>query len=281
MVPTEILATQHYQKAKELLEPYHMKVALLTGKLKASEKKQIQKDISEGKIDLIIGTHALISEKVTYHNLGLVITDEQHRFGVQQRRELKNKGLTPDILYMSATPIPRTYALTIYGDMEVSNIKTRPMGRKEIATQLFSEKQVKEVLTKMYMELKKGHQIYVVAPLIEENEESNTKAVDTMYENMKKAFEKRYTIDLLHGKQDGNTKEKIMSEFQENKIQILISTTVIEVGVDVSNATMIVIFNADVLVYHNYINYEEELDVMNYKVIVYLFQIMIKKDYKF
>ena len=245
MAPTEILATQHYQKAKELLEPYHMSVALLTGKIKASEKKQIQKDISEGKIDLVIGTHALISEKVIYHNLGLVITDEQHRFGVQQRRELKNKGLTPDILYMSATPIPRTYALTIYGDMEVSNIKTRPMGRKEIETLLFSEKQLKEVLTRMYTELQKGHQVYVVAPLIEENEESDTKAVDTMYENMQKAFGKRYTIGMLHGKQDGNTKEKMMDEFQQNKIQILISTTVIEVGVDVANATMIVIFNAE------------------------------------
>ena len=245
MAPTEILAVQHYQKAKDLLEPYHMKVVLLTGKLKASEKKQIQQEISEGKADLIIGTHALISEKVNYHNLGLVITDEQHRFGVQQRRELKNKGLTPDILYMSATPIPRTYALTIYGDMEVSNIKTRPMGRKEIITMLFSEKQIRDVLEKMYEELKKGHQIYVIAPLIEENEESSAKAVDTMYENMKKAFGKYYQVDMLHGKQDGKKKEAIMQSFQENQIQILISTTVIEVGVDVANATMMVIFNAE------------------------------------
>ena len=187
----------------------------------------------------------MISSKVTYSNLGLVITDEQHRFGVQQRRELKNKGMTPDILYMSATPIPRTYALTIYGDMEVSNIKTKPMGRKEIETLLYTEKELKDVLIKMYEELKKGHQIYVIAPLIEENEESNAKAVDTMYENMKKAFGKLYQIDMLHGKQDGKKKEIIMNAFKENKIQILISTTVIEVGVDVSNATMIVIFNAE------------------------------------
>ena len=245
MAPTEILAIQHYEKAKELLEPFHMKVVLLTGKLKVSEKKKIQKEIETGEVDLIIGTHALISSKVTYSNLGLVITDEQHRFGVQQRRELKNKGMTPDILYMSATPIPRTYALTIYGDMEVSNIKTKPMGRKEIETLLYTEKELKDVLIKMYEELKKGHQIYVIAPLIEENEESNAKAVDTMYENMKKAFGKLYQIDMLHGKQDGKKKETIMNAFKENKIQILISTTVIEVGVDVSNATMIVIFNAE------------------------------------
>lgn len=245
MAPTEILATQHYQKAKELLEPYGMHIALLTGKLKASEKKEIQKKIQQGEYDLVIGTHALISDKVTYSNLGLVITDEQHRFGVQQRRELKNKGTTPDILYMSATPIPRTYALTIYGDMDVSSIKTRPSGRKEIITELYHEKNIKEVLTKMYEQLEMGHQIYVIAPLIEDQEESDMKAVDTMYENMKKAFGKKYQIGMLHGKQDGKTKEEVMNAFQDNELQILISTTVIEVGVDVANATMMVIFNAE------------------------------------
>lgn len=245
MAPTEILATQHYVHAKELLEPFGVSVVLLTGKLKVSEKKDLYEQIQTGNAHVIIGTHALISEQVHYQNLGLVITDEQHRFGVQQRKGLKNKGTTPDILYMSATPIPRTYALTIYGDMDVSSIKTRPVGRKEVITSLKKESEIKNILKDMLRELKEGHQIYVIAPLIKEDEESNKTSVETMEKNMRKAFGKFYEIGVLHGKQDAKTKEEMMVKFQKNQIQILISTTVIEVGVDVANATMMVIFDAE------------------------------------
>lgn len=245
MAPTEILATQHYLQAKKLLEPFGVHVVLLTGKLKMSEKKKLYEEIKNGNAHLIIGTHALISEQVHYQNLGLVITDEQHRFGVQQRKGLKNKGATPDILYMSATPIPRTYALTIYGDMDVSSIKTRPIGRKPILTELKKESDIKDVLSVMLRELKQGHQVYVIAPLIEEDEETNKNSVETMEKNMRKAFGRFYKIGVLHGKQDAKTKEEMMHQFQQNEIQILISTTVIEVGVDVSNATMMVIFDAE------------------------------------
>lgn len=242
MAPTEILATQHYEKAKELFKDAN--VALLTGKTKAKEKKEIYKNLEEGKIDFIIGTHALFTEDVKYKNLGLIITDEQHRFGVNQRTNLRNKGLYPDILYMSATPIPRTYALTLYGDMDVSSIKTVPSGRKSVITELKKETEIKEVLENMYTELKANHQIYVVAPLIEETETSTLENVNSLKEKMEKAFGKLYTIGVLHGKMKNTEKEEVMKKFKDNEIQILISTTVIEVGVDVANATMMVIFDS-------------------------------------
>lgn len=244
MAPTEILTTQHYQNILRLFEDTPVKVCLLTGKQKAKEKKEIYKKLEEGTIDIVVGTHALISENVIYKNLGLVITDEQHRFGVRQRSTLKNKGMTPDILYMSATPIPRTYALTLYGDMDVSNIRTRPSGRKEILTKVYKEKEIKQVLEAMYKELQNHHQIYVIAPLIEESEKMDLENTDALKEKMEKAFGKKYTIGVLHGKMTGDEKETVMREFEQNQIQILISTTVVEVGVDVANATMIVIFDA-------------------------------------
>ena len=244
MAPTEILANQHYETIKKLVEPLNIKVALLTGKVKSKERKQILKDIVEGKVDMIVGTHALFTEDVIYRNLGLVITDEQHRFGVNQRANLKNKGITPDVLYMSATPIPRTYALTLYGDMDISSIKTPPSGRKEIITTLKKEKDMKEILTSMLNELKQNHQIYVIAPLIEESDKSDLENVYELEEKMNKAFGKYYKIGILHGKMKPKEKEEVMSDFYDKKIDILISTTVIEVGINVSNATMMVIFDA-------------------------------------
>ncbi len=244
MAPTEILAEQHYRNALKLFDKYDLKVELLTGKTKASEKKKIVEGLKNGEIDLIIGTHALFSDDVLYNNLGLVITDEQHRFGVNQRASLKNKGITPDILYMSATPIPRTYALTIYGDMDVSNIKTKPSGRCEIKTVLKKDSEIKDVLDMMNNELSLNHQIYVVAPLIEESDKSDLESVDKIYENMYKAFGKKYTIGILHGKMTNDEKNDVMNRFKNNEINILISTTVIEVGVDVANATMMVIYDA-------------------------------------
>lgn len=244
MAPTEILAIQHYENFKKLFKDYNINVSLLIGKLSLKEKKKIYNDLKLGKIDVIIGTHALISDGVTYNNLGLVITDEQHRFGVHQRSNLRNKGIMPDVLYASATPIPRTYALTLYGDMDISNIKTMPMGRKSVITELYNTKQIREVLMKMYQELKLGHQIYVIAPLIEESDKIDLSNVNLLEEQMNKAFGKLYNIGILHGKMTSEEKDSVMESFKEKKTQILISTTVIEVGVDVKNATMIVIFDA-------------------------------------
>lgn len=244
MAPTEVLANQHYLNISKLLNKYGIKVDLLTGSMKLKEKKDIYNRLNDGNIDILIGTHALFSEGVTYNNLGLVITDEQHRFGVNQRSNLKNKGVTPDVLYLSATPIPRTYALTIYGDMDVSNIKTLPNGRKEIKTLLMNSKQIKSVLEMMYNELKNKHQIYVIAPLVEESDKINLENVDELYNKMNSAFGKVCKIGIMHGKMDKDDKEDVMQKFKDGEISILVSTTVIEVGVDVKNATMIVIFDA-------------------------------------
>ena len=245
MAPTEILAIQHYNNLKELNFAKNLRIELLVGKLKKKEKEDIYKAIEKGEVDVVIGTHAIIQESLKYHNLGLVITDEQHRFGVNQRANLKNKGNSPDVLYMSATPIPRTYALTIYGDMDISSIKKMPKGRKPVETIIKSEEEMKEVLEMMYKELINNHQIYVISPLIEENDNSDLNDVEKIENNMKKAFGSKFNIGVMHGKMKSAEKELIMQEFKQKKIDILVSTTVIEVGVDVENATMIVIFDAD------------------------------------
>ena len=244
MAPTEVLAIQHYNNIKELFKNNNINIELLIGKTTKKEKTRIYKELVSGNIDIIIGTHALFTDDAQYKNLGLVITDEQHRFGVNQRANLKNKGITPDVLYMSATPIPRTYALTLYGDMEISNIKTLPNGKKDIITTIESEKNIKNVLENMYKQLKEGHQIYVIAPLVEESDKVDFNNVYELEEKMNKAFGKLYNIGVLHGKMKSDEKDKVMTKFKNNEIQILISTTVVEVGVDVKNATMIVIFDA-------------------------------------
>ena len=245
MAPTEILAIQHYNNLKELNFAKNLRIELLVGKLKKKEKEDIYKAIEVREVDVVIGTHAIIQEALKYHNLGLVITDEQHRFGVNQRANLKNKGNYPDVLYMSATPIPRTYALTIYGDMDISSIKKMPKGRKPVETIIKSEEEMKEVLEMMYKELINNHQIYVISPLIEENDNSDLNDVEKIESNMQKAFGSKFNIGVMHGKMKSAEKELIMQEFKQKKIDILVSTTVIEVGVDVENATMIVIFDAD------------------------------------
>lgn len=245
MVPTEILATQHYETMKEILKDLNVNIALLTGSLPKNKKDLIHEELKLGKIDMVVGTHALIQEEVVYKNLGLVITDEQHRFGVLQRTSLQNKGITPDVLYMSATPIPRTYALTLYGDMDISTIRTLPKGRKPIKTYLKSYSEIKDVLKMMYEELLKNHQIYVIAPLIEESETLDLTTVNELKDKMNLAFGEKYNVGIIHGKLKQTEKDKIMEDFVNNKIQILISTTVIEVGVNVLNTTMIVIFDAN------------------------------------
>ena len=245
MAPTEILAVQHYNNLKDLLKDTNISIELLTGSTLKKDKQRIYKDLKDGNVDMIIGTHALIQEEVEYHNLGLVITDEQHRFGVNQRANLQNKGIRPDILYMSATPIPRTYALTIYGDMDMSIIKERPKGRKPIKTYVKNNDEIKDVLQMMLDELKKNHQVYVIAPLIEDSENDTLATVCNLKDQMTLAFGKQYKIDIIHGKMASGAKDLIMQEFAQGKIQILISTTVIEVGVDVANATTMVIFDAN------------------------------------
>ena len=244
MAPTEILATQHYNNIKKLLGK-KVNVELLIGSKTKKEKNDIYKKLETGEIDIIIGTHALIQEDVKYFNLGLVVTDEQHRFGVNQRANLKNKGMMPDVLYMSATPIPRTFALTIYGDMDVSIIKEMPKGRMPIKTYVKKNEEIPEVLEMMYEELKLKHQIYVIAPLIEDSDNSELTSVNNLKDKMNLAFGSKYNIDVLHGKMAGTLKDEIMLKFKNNETQILISTTVVEVGVDVPNASMIVIFDAN------------------------------------
>lgn len=245
MVPTEILAKQHFENIKKIFKDINIKIELLVGSLSKKEKESIAKRLQEGKIDLIIGTHALIQEGVNYYNLGLVITDEQHRFGVNQRASLRNKSNMPDVLYMSATPIPRTYALTIYGDMDISTIKSLPKGRKEIITYLKTSKEINDVLLMIKKELDLNHQVYVVAPLIEESEKIDLENVNKLKHQFDLAFGKKYNIGMIHGKLADEIKDKEMNLFIKNKTNILISTTVIEVGVDVKNATMMVIFDAE------------------------------------
>ena len=243
LAPTEILANQHYNNIKNILP--NLKVALLTSNTSKKERKEVIEQLKNNEINTIIGTHAIINEEIEFNNFGLVITDEQHRFGVNQRKNLQNKGENVDVLYMSATPIPRTYALTIYGDMDISEIKIKPSGRKEIITKLYKEEELKECLTIMLEEIKKGHQIYVVSPLVEENEESNLYDIEKLKEKLNLAYNNKIPIDILHGKLKNKEKDEIMNNFKEGITKILISTTVIEVGIDVKNATCIVIFNAE------------------------------------
>ena len=246
MAPTEILATQHYENMLKLFKDTNIKIGLLVGSMKKSEKNKVCKELEEGNIDFLVGTHALISDNVKFNNLGLVITDEQHRFGVNQRSNLQNKGMLCDVLYLSATPIPRTYALTLYGDMETSIIKTKPSGRKPIITKLVKNKNLKDVLFHMLAEIKDGHQIYVVSPLIEDEEgESDLETVYELKDKFDTAFNNKVNIGILHGKMKPKEKDEIMESFKNGDTKVLISTTVIEVGVDVKNSTMMVIFNSE------------------------------------
>lgn len=245
MAPTEILAVQHYEEALKIFSKCKMNIALLTSSTSPKEKKEIYENLSNGQIDLIIGTQSLIQEKINYKKLGLVITDEQHRFGVNQRNTFKSKGISPDVLSMSATPIPRTYALTIYGDTDLSIIKSKPANRKPVITIFKKDKEITDVLNMMKEELDKNHQIYVVAPMIDEEEDKENESVKELEEKMNKAFGKIAKIGIIHGKIEPKEKNKIMTNFENNKINILISTTVIEVGINIPNASMIVIFSAN------------------------------------
>lgn len=243
MAPTEILAVQHFNNMKSLFED-KLNIQLLTSSTKKGERNKILQNLKNGDTQVLIGTHSLLNDELVYNNLGLVITDEQHRFGVNQRQTLQEKGKDVDVLYMSATPIPRTLALTIYGDMDITEIRTKPGGRKEIITKIFKNSELKNVLEKMLDEIKAGHQIYVVAPLIDDEEDEKMN-VTSLKDKFDVAFNGMVPTGLLHGKMKPNQKDEVMNSFKNGDTKILISTTVIEVGVDVKNATMMVIFNAE------------------------------------
>ncbi len=247
MAPTEILAEQHYYNFRKYAQIMGVKTALLTGGIPPIKKREIYYGLSTGYINFVIGTHALFQEKVEFKKLGLVIIDEQHRFGVLQRGALREKAkvVIPDTLVMTATPIPRTLALTIYGDLDLSIIDEMPKGRKPVITKLFLEYNKKKAYNEAKEILKKGHQAYVILPLIEESEKMELKAVTTYGEYLKKEIFPDYKVGILHGKMSSYEKEKIMHAFKRKEIDILVSTTVIEVGVDVPNATVIIIEHAE------------------------------------
>ena len=254
MAPTEILATQHYLSARRILEPAGYRVVLLTGSLEPDRKRATRRHISRGDAQLVIGTHALIEEKVEFQKLGLVVVDEQHRFGVLQRFKLMKKPadaaageeeLEPDVLVMTATPIPRTLALTLYGDLDVSVLDELPPGRTPIVTRGISDERADEVWAFLRKQVAAGRQAFVVYPVIDESETQDTKAATKMYEEMRSKIFSDLRVGLLHGRLEADQKELVMRRFQRGEIDVLVSTTVIEVGVDVPNATLMVVEHSE------------------------------------
>ena len=245
MVPTEILAEQHYLTMRRLVEPLGVRVMLLTSAIKGSRRRGLLETIAAGEVDLIIGTHALIQEGLEFKALGLAVIDEQHRFGVLQRATLKRKGYSPDVLVMTATPIPRTLAMTVYGDLEVSIIDELPPGRLPVITKLCYESRRDESYELMRQVLRQGRQVYVVYPLIEESEKSDLRAATAMAEQLQTEVFREFRVGLLHGRLKSDEKEHIMRAYSAGDLQVLVSTTVIEVGVDVPNATLMLVEHAE------------------------------------
>ena len=245
MAPTEILAEQHANTLEEWFRPFGVNVAMLTGSVKGKKRKEVLKRLAAHEIDILIGTHALIQPEVLFSNLGLVITDEQHRFGVDQRRVLKDKALNPDVLFMTATPIPRTLAISAFGEMDVSVIDEMPAGRKEIETYWMKKEMFSKIVGRMEKELKAGRQAYVIAPLIEESETLEYQNAVELYQQLTVYFDGRYKVGLMHGRLHPDEKEQTMREFAEGRIAVLVSTTVVEVGVNVPNASFMLIYDAE------------------------------------
>ncbi|MEX2460941.1 MAG: ATP-dependent DNA helicase RecG [Paenibacillaceae bacterium] len=243
MVPTEILAEQHYRSLTRIFEPYHIKVGLLTGSVSERKRREIIANLQTGELQLVIGTHALIQEDVYFSSLGLVVIDEQHRFGVQQRSILRRKGLQPDVLTMTATPIPRTLAITAYGDLDVSSLRELPKGRKPIRTYAVNHTMLERVLGFIHREVLAGRQAYLICPLIEESEKVDVQNALDLHAQLTIHFPS-FRVGLLHGRLAPGEKDDVMQDFMLNQIQVLVSTTVIEVGVDVPNATLMVIYDA-------------------------------------
>ena len=245
MAPTEILAEQHASSLDEWLAPIGVRIALLTGSTKAKARRSVLENLEMGTIDLLIGTHALIQPDVVFKKLGLVITDEQHRFGVEQRRVLKDKGESPDVLFMTATPIPRTLAITAFGEMDVSIIDEMPAGRKTIETHWMKPNQLAKLIARLKNELVTGRQAYIICPLIEESEKLDVQNAVDVYNMMVEELKGSSTVGLMHGRLHSDEKEQVMRDFSEGNIQVLVSTTVVEVGVNVPNATFMIIFDAE------------------------------------
>ena len=245
MAPTEILAEQHYNSFNEQFKNTKIKCSLLVSNIKKSEKDQLYKDIKKSKVNIVIGTHALIQDKVEFNDLGLIIVDEQHRFGVEQRKKLIDKGNNPHLLAMTATPIPRTLAFTLHGDMEISWIDEMPKNRLPVITKVVSSKQIYDIYNKMKEEMDKGYSCYIVYPLIDESDKMELKDANTAYKKLSENELRNYKLGFMHGKLDKNKKNKIMNRFLNGEIQCLISTTVIEVGIDNSKATIMVIENSE------------------------------------
>jgi len=245
MAPTEVLAEQHYLNLHRWVEPLGASVALLTSSIKGSEREDLYQRIRRGDVQLVIGTHAVIQEAVEFHRLGLAIIDEQHKFGVVQRGLLKKKGENPDVLVMTATPIPRTLAMTIYGDLDVSIIDEMPPGRMPVETKVFPESARGRVYRIVEEEVKKGRQTFIVYPLVEESEKLDLRDATRMAEHLQKDVFPEFRIGLLHGRMKSDEKETIMMEFKEGGIQILVATTVIEVGIDIPNASVMVVEHAE------------------------------------
>jgi len=244
MAPTAILVRQHLKNFKNLLDNFNIKCELLISGMTKKQKDDILKRLENGEIDILIGTHSLLEENVVFKNLGLVVTDEQHRFGVRQRSIINNKGNNPDVLVMSATPIPRTLALILYGDLDISIIDELPPNRKKIDTFAVTKGMEDRVNNFVKKQLQEGRQAYIVCPLVEETEEIEAKAVLEVYKKYKEVF-LEYRVECIYGKLKPKEKDQIMQEFKDGKIQVLISTTVIEVGVDVPNSNIMVIENAE------------------------------------
>jgi ATP-dependent DNA helicase RecG len=245
MVPTEILAEQHAESLTELLSPFGVNCKLLTSSVKGKRRREILAEVAAGQIDVLIGTHALIQGDVHFKRLGLVITDEQHRFGVEQRRILREKGENPDVLFMTATPIPRTLAITVFGEMDVSVIDEMPAGRKAIETYWAKQEMLDRVLGFMEKELAQGRQAYVICPLIEESDKLDVQNAIDVHQVLSTYFGNRYKVGLMHGRLSSADKDEVMKDFTENDIQVLVSTTVVEVGVNVPNATFMLIYDAE------------------------------------
>ncbi len=245
LVPTSILATQHFENFKKTLSQFDIKIELLISNMTKKEKQEIKAKLANGEIDIIIGTHALIEEDVIFKNLGLVVTDEQHRFGVKQRAKIVSKGKNPDVIVMSATPIPRTLALILYGDLDISIIDELPPNRKKVDTLAIGKREEERLYGFIKAQIKEGRQCYIVCPMVEESEEQDLKSVTELWEKLRTEVFSEYKIEYLHGKMKAKEKDEIMLRFKNGEIDILISTTVIEVGVDVPNANVMVIENAE------------------------------------
>lgn len=245
MAPTEILARQHYESAKKLFFKYNIKVELLVGSLKESEKKVIREKIENGEVDIIIGTHAVFQEKVVYKNLGFVITDEQHRFGVKQRLLLSKKSKNPDILVMSATPIPRTVGLVMFCDLDISTIDELPSGRGKVKTYFVDENYEERYMNFIKKHISEGRQAYIVCPLVDESDTLELQSVINLYERLKERYFQDVEIEFIHGKLKPVDKDRIMKNFENGKIKVLVATTVIEVGINVPNSNIMVIYNAE------------------------------------